>query len=336
MSPQYTSISSLPVAWRAAQAFSVLVAVVVVVLLAVRPEVGLFVTWSVLIPIVPVLLLVAPQVWRNLCPIAVINQIPMTRGIGAGRRLSVRTQRLAPAIAGGLFFVIVPLRLTIFNEVGWALAAFVAVVLVVAALGGLAINGKGGWCATFCPVLPVERMYGQTPLVKAPHAHCDTCTGCIRSCYDLIPERSIKQFLKPQGGGSSLLKSSTGVFAGAFPGFVLGYFTAGPGADLGITIPHIWIFLVSAMSLAVVSAVQRITRAEATSATRVSAALAMAIYYWFTVPASFAAAHRVLAVPQPGALAVTLVQAAFLGLIVAWFIVGVRRATPNPAVSRLA
>ena len=336
MRPQYTHDPSLPLAWRAAQAFSVLVAVAVVVLLLVRPEVGLFVTWSVLIPVVPVLLLVAPQVWRNLCPIAVINQIPMTRGIGAGRRLSVRTQRLAHAIAAGLFYVIVPLRLTFFNEVGWALAAFVGVVLLVAALGGLAVTGKGGWCATFCPVLPVERMYGQTPLIKAPHAHCNTCTGCIRSCYDLIPERSIRQFLKPQGGGTSLLKSSTGVFAGAFPGFVMGYFTASYGSELGISVPHVWIFLLSALSLAVVSAVQRLTRAEATNATRVSAAIAMAVYYWFTVPASFAAAHRVLAVPEPGALGVTLVQGAFLGLIVAWFLVGVRRASTQFAFTHSA
>ena len=32
--------------------------------------------------------------------------------------------------------------------------------------GGLVLKGKSGWCSTVCPLLPVQRIYGQTPFVN--------------------------------------------------------------------------------------------------------------------------------------------------------------------------
>ena len=29
--------------------------------------------------------------------------------------------------------------------------------------GGMLLKGKSGWCSTICPLLPVQRIYGQTP-----------------------------------------------------------------------------------------------------------------------------------------------------------------------------
>ena len=57
-----------PAAWSAA--------LVVAALLIAAPDTGLFVLWKVIIPALPLLFLVAPGLWRNLCPLAASNQTP--------------------------------------------------------------------------------------------------------------------------------------------------------------------------------------------------------------------------------------------------------------------
>jgi hypothetical protein len=97
--------------WRLAQGLSVASALGVLGLLILQEDLGLFLTLHVLVPLVPASLLLAPQVWRNLCPIAVVHQLPVHLGIGGRLRLPARVQRAAPAVAAALFYLIVPLRL---------------------------------------------------------------------------------------------------------------------------------------------------------------------------------------------------------------------------------
>ena len=60
---------------------------VVAALLIAVPDTGLFVMWKIVIPLLPLLFLVAPGVWRNLCPLAASNQAPralnLTKGLTA-------------------------------------------------------------------------------------------------------------------------------------------------------------------------------------------------------------------------------------------------------------
>ena len=56
-------------------------ALVVAALLIAVPDTGLFVMWKVVIPLLPLLFLVAPGVWRNICPLAASNQTPRALGI---------------------------------------------------------------------------------------------------------------------------------------------------------------------------------------------------------------------------------------------------------------
>ena len=40
--------------------------------------------WKVVIPLLPLLFLVAPGLWRNICPLAASNQTPRALGITQG------------------------------------------------------------------------------------------------------------------------------------------------------------------------------------------------------------------------------------------------------------
>lgn len=317
--------------WKVGQTVSVVAAVAVVILLIVSPEWGLYVTWSVLIPLVPALLLVAPMVWRNLCPIAVVHQLPRSKGFGGSRRLSSRAQWWAPAIAAAGLGLIVPLRLIVFNQQGLALAAFVVIVLVVALAGGMLYAGKAGWCASWCPVGVVERLYGQEPWIRPEHAHCAVCIGCTDRCFDRDGPPAVARMLGEEPAADSidgagptwLWRSPMGVFAGAFPGFVLGYFTVPAGAGIGATYARV--LLLAVCSLLVLLALQALLRLPVRIAARLGAMSAAGLYYWFTVPAALAAAGTMWGFgPTPEWIAVAL-RTAFLLLVIGWFLDAPRR-----------
>jgi len=311
--------------WSIAQVCSVTAAIIVTILLIVRPQIGLYVTWDLLIPLVPATLLIAPRLWRNLCPVAVVNQLPQRFGL-RNRKLPSLSAGVATTIALLLFLLIVPLRLVVFNEDGPALALFVVLVLLAALAGGLLFVGKAGWCASICPVLPVERLYGQLPVLSPGHAHCETCSGCVKSCYDLIPERAIVRLTDVTTTDSGRRPNfstgtPTGIFAAAFPGFVFGYFTVGHDASLGET--YGWIVLWSAVSWLIGTGATYLT-GTVRPMLRTSAALAAVLYYWFSVPAIAAQTRIVFHTAPIPTVAINALRSIFGTMIAVWIVQTVR------------
>jgi nitrite reductase (NADH) large subunit len=71
-------------AWQALRAVSVLLALGLIVLLVVRPRLGLTIWWGFIVPALPLVWLVVPGLWRNLCPMAALNQVPRVFGFTRG------------------------------------------------------------------------------------------------------------------------------------------------------------------------------------------------------------------------------------------------------------
>ena len=88
--PNYTQIPArLPIgAWQALRALSLLGAIGLAVALVVAPDDGLYVLWRIVIPALPLVWLVVPGLWRNLCPLSASNQTP--RVLGLSRRSARR------------------------------------------------------------------------------------------------------------------------------------------------------------------------------------------------------------------------------------------------------
>ena len=63
--------------WHVVRVFSLIASVVVLVLLVAEPKTGLKIFWRFVIPCLPLLFFVAPGVWRNICPLAAMNQTPL-------------------------------------------------------------------------------------------------------------------------------------------------------------------------------------------------------------------------------------------------------------------
>jgi hypothetical protein len=182
-----------------------------------------------------------------------------------------------------LLAILVPGRHLVFNTNGPALAATIAAVALLAIAGGVAFDAKGGFCNTICPVLPVERLYGQSPLVTLENPRCATCTSCAPACIDVAPRTAPFRAMGRREGGL-WTRTAFGAFAAAFPGFVLGYFTTvdGPAS----TAP--WIYAQIAgwcgISWIVTSLAVFARQVPPQKALPVLAALAAGVYYAFAAP----------------------------------------------------
>jgi hypothetical protein len=110
--PNYTQIPSrLPIRWwQVIRSGSIVVALGVAAMLIAVPDTGLFVMWKVVIPSLPLLFMVAPGVWRNICPLAASNQTPRALGITKAKTAPAWLKEYGYVIAFSLFAGFVVLR----------------------------------------------------------------------------------------------------------------------------------------------------------------------------------------------------------------------------------
>lgn len=275
------------ITWRLLQGALWLVGMSILLCLLFVPALGVHLMWNILIPIAPFLFVVAVGVWRNICPLATTSLLPRTFRFSQKKKLSAGQQsrlQLAGILA---LYLLVPLRHAIFNKNGPATAFLLIGISVLAFVMGWMYEWKSGWCASLCPVHPVERLYSSKVLLSLPNAHCTQCEKCVVPCPDSTPgihPGSVKKNICHQA--SSLL------MIGGFPGFVWGWFHVSD--HNGLT--H-WSQLIDmytyplAGALVTLCAYCLLTRGLKTKQERtvisVFAAAAVACYYWYRIPALF-------------------------------------------------
>ena len=182
--------------WKGAQLAAVLALLVLIVVLFRAADVGLKLFWTGAVPLIPLLLLVQPTWWRNVCPLATLNQ-------WTGRRSKGRTLGTGPLGSGVLtlaaFSLVLPLRPLILDVHGPALAGLLLAFALLAITSGLLVRDRGGFCHLLCPVLPAERLYGVAPVVRANSARCSECSVCTpRGCPELAGPKALPQLLGPR------------------------------------------------------------------------------------------------------------------------------------------
>jgi nitrite reductase (NADH) large subunit len=207
--------------WDVIRVTSVLVSVGLAASMALAPEPMLDVVWGMVVPLVPITLLIVPGLWRNVCPLATVSQLP--------RRLGRRARKAAPSsvmLPTGmmLLLALVTARKVWFNHSGPATAGLIGAAVTVAVLTGLLFRGKSGWCTGMCPMLPVERLYGQAPWIRLGDIQCGDCVSCTRHCPDRMPGAVAMAELASQSVGGKRRARLRLLFAAVFPGFVAGYF----------------------------------------------------------------------------------------------------------------
>jgi nitrite reductase (NADH) large subunit len=317
-----TSVALVPVTrarlWRAAQWIGVALTLVLLAGLIAAPKPTLHMLWDMVIPLLPAAFLLNPLLWRNFCPLATLNSLP-------GKRIATRHPDSATAsrawIVGILLLaLLVPARRFLFNENGPALALTIVLVALLALGAGFAFSRRGGFCNAICPVLPVEKLYGQSPLLDVGTARCETCTVCTPiGCIELARAKTIAQTLGPARRANRWLVSPFGAFAAAFPGFIVGYFTTQNGnlATAGSVYLHVALYAVA--SYVLVGMLAWMLRLPSTLEVLLLGGSSIALYYWLAAP-TLAAAYDA---PVVGPV---VVRVAALALASIWLWRGLPRA----------
>ncbi len=267
--------------WWAARAAVLLVALGLAACLLWQPALGLKLFWGLAIPVVPALLVVAPGLWRQVCPMAMLNQWPRLAGFGRGLELPPVLKTWAFAISVGLFLLAVSLRAPLLNHGGELVAGLVLGALLMAFAGGVVFKGRSGWCGTFCPLAPVQRTYGQAPLVVVKNGYCNPCVGCQKSCYDFNPRAAVFSDVYDEDPRHAAQRR---LFMGLLPGLILGYFLLGPLGDRGVLA---YMATLLAACCASAGAYGLAVAFFPTNPYRVAlafGALALSAFYWFAGP----------------------------------------------------
>jgi NADPH-dependent 2,4-dienoyl-CoA reductase/sulfur reductase-like enzyme/ferredoxin len=262
--------------WHAGRVLSVASAIGLCILLLVQPATGLKLWWRLAIPLLPLLWLSAPGLWRNLCPLAASNQTPRLLGFTRGLTIPSWYREYAPVVGMALFIFLVASRKPLLNTSGPWTAVLIGASLLGGLLGGIVFKGKSGWCSSLCPLLPVQRIYGQTPFAMVPNSHCQPCVGCTKNCYDFNPRVAYLADLYEDD------RHYTGYrkfFVGAFPGLILAYFTLSDHPSLGADYGRFALYIAaSAGSFFLADALLKVTVNKITA---VYGAVAISLFYYF-------------------------------------------------------
>jgi len=265
-----------------------------------RPETALPLFWELVVPLVPLAFLTLPGLWRNLCPMATINQLPRLMRISRALPLPDWLERHGFAIGMIAFFVISSTRPLGLEEHSQALLLLLGAVLTLPLVGGLLFAGKSGFCGSICPLRPLQGVLAQAPLAKVANSHCSPCVGCSTNCPDLKPETGFRDDLRGEEDRAGRYRR---IFAAVLPGYVLALHTlptasssiaeAGPrlvaldalaAAPTSAAEMYPRLVIVMLASLGAFFALDALTRLGVERISALFGAAAFAIFYWFNVP----------------------------------------------------
>lgn len=286
--PNYLQIPPLlpQWAWHALRVLTVLSALLMALLLFTKPEWALPLFWMLIVPLLPAVFLVVPGLWRNLCPLAAMNQTPRLFGFTRGLERTPRVREYSYVLGIALFLLFVSSRKWLFDQSGLATGALILFGLSAAFLGGIIFTGKSGWCTSICPLMPVQRLYGQTPLKLMGNAYCQPCVGCTKNCYDFNPKIA---FLADQYDSDHYHAGYRRFFAAALPGFILAFFTV-PGAasalapaqgDINLGAMYAHFLLYTGIGIALYELLDTFAKVPPNRLNVLFGAAAFTIYYWF-------------------------------------------------------
>ncbi len=267
--------------WRALQGLVWLLGAGILVALFWWPTIGLHALWNVLIPAAPLLVAVAPGLWRNICPMASTALVLRHTGHSARKPVTAELQGHLLLIGVILLFAIVPLRHILLDLNGPATGFTLVGAALIAILMGSRYEWKSGWCSGICPVHPVERLYGSSSVVSLPNAHCHPCEQCVVPCADSTPRVDP---LTAKKGRSRIIAGT--IMAGGFAGFIWGWFQvpdyAGSAGLSHLGEAYAWPLGGTLVTLVAYLVLRPF--ASPILLRRSFAAAAIACYYWYRLP----------------------------------------------------
>lgn len=208
--------------------------------------------WGAIVPAaIFILLIFGHELWRRICPLSFLSQIPRALGWQRQfRRENPKTGKVRyelakveanswlgrnyPYVQFGWLFVGLCGRILFFNADRLVLAGWLLFTIAAAIAVGYFYGGKS-WCQYFCPMAPVQSIYSEPGGLFSSKAHMSdqtitqsmcrivlpdgkeqsACVACQNPCIDIDAERNY---------WDSLNKPETPFLRYGYVGLAVGYF----------------------------------------------------------------------------------------------------------------
>ena len=140
--------------WTIGKIISVTTGIALTAAMFYRPAEALEILWRIFIPLVPLVFFIAPGIWRNICPMATLNQLPRHLKMSMAKPLPPVIKEYGYVVGIVLLFTLVTSRKIVFNTDASAAALLIGSALLLPFIFGIFFKGRSGWCGSFCPLLP--------------------------------------------------------------------------------------------------------------------------------------------------------------------------------------
>lgn len=215
-------------------------------------QLGAPIFWGIVVPsAIFVLLVFGHEAWRRICPLSFLSQIPRALGKQRQKKHTDKSGKVRYEIYKvpknswlaqnylylqfGFLFLGLCGRILFYNSDRLVLGSFLLFNILAAIAVGYWYGGKS-WCQYFCPMAPVQMIYGEPRGLLNSTAHEDNrggitqsmcrtvhqdgteqsaCVACQSPCIDIDGERSY---------WDGLMKSDRQWLYYAYFGLVVGYF----------------------------------------------------------------------------------------------------------------
>ena len=281
--PNYTQLTPLVpgVIWWILRGLTLGLTLFVIFLLFVAPETGLVLIWQLLIPLLPLSFAVIPGLWRNICPMAMLNQLPRQFGLSREHTLSPTWRKIALYVSVIVFIGFILFRHPLLNHSGMVLGAILIAALLLALLGGFVFKGRSGWCGTFCPLAPLQKAYGHAPLILVRNGYCETCLGCQKNCYDFNPRAA---FFSDIDDSEPEWSEQRKFFIAFLPGLIVAFFNSSFSSQTGIVDYLQQMLLPPMVTVGAFYLLHNLLHINFFRLASIFAMTALGIFYWYGIP----------------------------------------------------
>ncbi len=281
--PNYTQLTPIVprVIWWILRSLTLSLTLFVIYLLFATPETGLVLIWQLLIPLLPLSFAVIPGLWRNICPLALLNQLPRQFGVSREHTLSPTWRKIALYVSIIAFIGFILFRHPLLNHSGMVLGAIFATALLLALIGGFVFKGRSGWCGTFCPLAPLQKAYGHAPLMLVRNGYCETCLGCQKNCYDFNPRAA---FFSDIDDSEPEWSEQRKFFIAFLPGLIVAFFNTSFASQAGIADYLQQMLFPPMVSVGVFYLLHNLLHVNFFRLASIFTMTALGIFYWYGLP----------------------------------------------------
>ena len=289
--------------WHILRFLTFLLTIYVIHTLFTDPELGLTLFWKLIIPILPASFALIPGLWRNICPMAFLNQIPQLTGFGKKHTMPSWAIDLSLLLSIIAFLVFVVSRAPLLNHSGTAVGIILISMLLLALVGGIIFKGRSGWCGTFCPLAPLQKLYGHSPLLMVRNEYCKQCVSCQKNCYDFNPRAAIFNDLRDS---NIRWAEKRKYFAALLPGLIIGFFNARQPADAGLVAYFLSILLPLLVAIGIYQTLHNLFQISHYKLVVLFSLAALTSFYWYGTPVIASGVESILGIIVPDVVVVSV------------------------------